>query len=103
MNVHNKKNVQTFLDMRGREQPDQADEAWAVSNRTLVVESARGLFGRLVHGGESDTETILRTVEAWSFQTPVAEIEPLDEESELSMVEEGKSRSVLEIEKRMQR
>ena len=98
MNVHNQ-NVRTFVDRRRSEQPDEADKEWADSNRTLVVESDRGLFHRLVPGGERDTETILLTVEAWSFQTPAAEIVIQEEQSELSMVEEGKSRSMLEIER----
>ena len=100
MNIRNKKSVRTFEDKRRREQPDQADKEWADSNRNLVVASARGLYSRLVPGSEVNIETVLRTVETWSFQTPTAAIEIREEQSELSMVEDGKSRSVLEIEKR---
>ena len=50
-----------------------------------------------------DTGRILATVETWSFQKPLWSGQRLEEESELSMVEEGKTQSVLEIEERIGR
>ena len=50
-----------------------------------------------------ETGRILATVENWSFQKPVWTGQRVEDESELSMVEEGKTKSVLEIEERIMR
>ena len=67
----------------------------------LVFQSAVGLYHRLVPGCLFDLGEILLNVATWSFQKPLWMSERVEEVSELSMVEEGKSQSVLEIEKRM--
>ena len=100
MNV-NKKKVQTFVARRLEEPRDPVDEEWLHSNRQLVVQSAVGLYHRLVPEGQLETGRILETVENWSFQKPLWTSQRVEDESELSMVEEGKSQSVLEIERRI--
>ena len=100
MNINNKK-IRTFVARRAEEPQDQMDQAWSYANRQLVLQSAVGLYHRLVPGGLLDLGEILRNVAAWSFQKPLWMSERVEEVSELSMVEEGKSQSVLEIEKRM--
>ena len=101
MNLNNNKKVQAFIERRAQEPQDEADEAWSRTNRPLVIQSAVALYHRLVPGGQFDMRWILDNVRAWSFQKPLWMSERVEEESELSMVEEGKSPSVLEIEKRI--
>ena len=100
MNINNEKKIRTFVARRAEEPQDEMDQAWSNANRQLVVQSAVGLYQRLVPGGLLDLGEILRNVAAWSFQRPLWMSERVEEVSELSMVEEGKSQSVLEIEKR---
>ena len=65
------------------------------------MRSAVALYHRLVPGGQLDDWQILDTVTTWSFQRPLWVSEVAEDESELSMVDEGKTPSVLEIEKRI--
>ena len=65
------------------------------------MRSAVALYYRLVPGGKLDDRQILDTVTTWSFQRPLWMSEMDEDESELSMVDEGKTPSVLEIEKRI--
>ena len=102
-NISNKKNVQTFIARRAQEPHDQADDEWREAYRQLVQQSAVALYHRLVPGGQLETGRILATVENWSFQKPVWTGQRVEDESELSMVEEGKTKSVLEIEERIMR
>ena len=100
MNLSNKK-VQTFVERRAQEPEDQTVAEWPRTNRQLVMRSAVALYHRLVPGGQLDDREILDTVTTWSFQRPLWMSEMAEDESELSMVEEGKTQSVLEIEKRI--
>ena len=101
MNINNKKKIQTFVARRAHAPQDQMDRAWSNANRQLVLQSAVGLYQRLIPGGLLDLGEILRNVAAWSFQRPLWMRERVEEVGELSMVEGGKSPSVLEIERRM--
>ena len=101
MNISNKKKIQTFIARRAQEPPDPMDDEWTKTNRQLVQQSAVALYHRLVPGGLLDIGEIMARVTDWSFQKPLWMSERVEEESELSMVNEGKSQSVLEIERRI--
>ena len=66
MNINNKK-IQTFVARRAQEQQDPMDQAWSNANRQLVLQSAVGLYQRLVPGGLLDLGEILRNVASLSF------------------------------------
>ena len=91
-NISNKKNVQTFIARRAQEPHDQADDEWREAHRQLVKQSDVALYHRIVPGGQLETGRILATVEKWSFQKPVWTGQRVEDESELSMVEEGKKK-----------
>ena len=101
MNINNKMKIWTFVARRAQEPQDPMDQAWSNANRQLVIQSAVWLYQRLVPEGLLDTREILRNVATWSFQRPLWMSERVEEVSELSTIEDGKSPSVLEIEKRM--
>ena len=101
MNIRNQQAATAYVARRAEQRGDQADAAWIEANRGRVVASAVALHRRLVPGNQAGEATVLATVMDWAFQNPPSIPVHEEEESELSMVDEGPRQSFLEIQRRL--